>query len=379
MSSFQNGAKELLRESVDLGLRNHDPESWKTDSPPNVREAVAGLRECFEEDDDNLYLLTNALCHARLHHARTGELKEIKACTEKNHMAHLFRYLCRVPGAVQEFEGTLHKATPPALFRTYLDAYVVSLAESARRAFKELMEYGNALQNGLSSSPVAWSEAQVKHMIRSRTNSITAWIMDVCSDPEMPMGEQINPKTWRAPRLIQMRPARDLLPYDASQVWELLDSDLSWKLVQAFADEYVLRLDRVIRIEARWTSGHLAKRSTSSASPLPIAGSRSDESTGRLPRSRSRGADKKLTKEEVSRHRIIFPVLRTNLTGRKYCEALDKGGLKTPQAWQDQGCPKGYSDAYMAQRGKFRKRIQDEKYRMRKKLEALVPHEKAKF
>lgn len=199
MSSFEDGAKEPQRESLDLGLSNLDPESWKTESPHDLWPAITAQRRRFEKEDDISYHLTHELCCAHLHHARTGELQKLEECKERELVALVFRHLSHIPGACERFQATLRQTTPPAWFRAYLDAYMNLLTVSARGAFKNLLDIGQENESRLSSRPVAWAEGQVKHMIRSHRNSITGWIRGVCWDPAMTLDEQIGWQRRKCP------------------------------------------------------------------------------------------------------------------------------------------------------------------------------------
>jgi len=68
----------------------------------------------------------------------------------------------------------------------------------------------------------------------------------------------------------------------------------------------------------------------------------------------------------TSREKNIVEVLRLNLKGPDYCNALEERKIPPPQAWIDEGCPVTYPLAYKIP--KWRKRIQDEKHRLSKYL-----------
>jgi hypothetical protein len=74
------------------------------------------------------------------------------------------------------------------------------------------------------------------------------------------------------------------------------------------------------------------------------------------------------------RHQIIFGVLQLAVEGPEYCREVDKGGLNTPEAWQSDGCPAKYADAYKSQ--DFRRKIHDEKHYMKKKFDSMTPAER---
>jgi hypothetical protein len=87
---------------------------------------------------------------------------------------------------------------------------------------------------------------------------------------------------------------------------------------------------------------------------------------------------KKPSPLERQKRSIIFGALQSNLEGRHYCIKLDQKGLLVPLEWKSEGCPDTYANAYMVPSGVWRKRIQDEKSRYRKKYNQSSPTEREK-
>jgi len=65
---------------------------------------------------------------------------------------------------------------------------------------------------------------------------------------------------------------------------------------------------------------------------------------------------------DAKRYRVIREVAEMGYEGQKYCAALGQREIAVPFAWVKEGCPREYSKAY--KEPKWRKRIQDEKYRI---------------
>jgi hypothetical protein len=86
---------------------------------------------------------------------------------------------------------------------------------------------------------------------------------------------------------------------------------------------------------------------------------------GRL--SRKRPA-KKRSKYVEKRELTIFDIIQMHVKGAKYCSALDGRGIMIPEKWRNEGCPTTYAEAYEVDTGpNWRKRIQDEKYRIKRR------------
>jgi hypothetical protein len=69
-------------------------------------------------------------------------------------------------------------------------------------------------------------------------------------------------------------------------------------------------------------------------------------------------------KNPLPRERTIIKIISedSTLRGMVYCAALDSRKVPTAPAWRAAGCPMQYVPAYKSK--KWRKRIQDEKYRL---------------
>jgi len=65
------------------------------------------------------------------------------------------------------------------------------------------------------------------------------------------------------------------------------------------------------------------------------------------------------------RRKMICEISDLLVEGPKYCAEMDKRSVPPPREWLDEGWPRSYSQAYKDT--KWRKRINDEKYRMTKK------------
>lgn len=85
-----------------------------------------------------------------------------------------------------------------------------------------------------------------------------------------------------------------------------------------------------------------------------------------------------LTVYEKQRRKVIFGAIQARDKGPKYCKTLDGRKLAIPAEWIQDGCPNTYADAY--KRGQpWRKRIQDEKSRYKKKYDETSAAESEKL
>jgi hypothetical protein len=94
-------------------------------------------------------------------------------------------------------------------------------------------------------------------------------------------------------------------------------------------------------------------------------------------RPRPKGSAKTPSAAEKKRRRVIFGAIQAGARGPKYCKILDGRNLTICADWIESGCPKNYADAYKAGQ-KWQKRIQQEKYRYKKKYDQTSAAEREK-
>lgn len=82
----------------------------------------------------------------------------------------------------------------------------------------------------------------------------------------------------------------------------------------------------------------------------------------------------KRTPKQLRKAGVIFGAIQSGLKSLKYCAALDERKIHPPDEWIDDGCPPTYAQAYRVQR--WRKRIQDEKFRHRKEHDSTTARER---
>ena len=131
----------------------------------------------------------------------------------------------------------------------------------------------------------------------------------------------------------------------------------------------ILRIDKIAMESARFCTYLMARGTPESA----IAPSKTESSPrpgiAIVPANRPNRSTRKAkmpTLHESKRRGIIQGATQANDKGLKYCKTVDERKLAIPADWLQGGCPKTYTEAYRVGQP-WRKRIQDEKYRNRKK------------
>jgi hypothetical protein len=85
-----------------------------------------------------------------------------------------------------------------------------------------------------------WAKSQTKNLIRSHRHQITIWTGKVCDGP------RYDPNEWQAPRFLLMKPVKNDR-YDPARATERVDADRSSAILEALADDYVIRLEVQLR------------------------------------------------------------------------------------------------------------------------------------
>lgn len=91
-----------------------------------------------------------------------------------------------------------------------------------------------------------------------------------------------------------------------------------------------------------------------------------------------KGTPKALTAIEKKKRGVIFGAIQAGDEGPKYCKTVDERKLKIPPEWIQGGCPRTYTEAYRAGQP-WKKRIQDEKSRYKKKYDQTPTAEREKL
>lgn len=129
--------------------------------------------------------------------------------------------------------------TPAFAFRTCFDFYIEMVATGVRRIFAELIKIGRTV----APDGFAWAKAYLGDMIRNTQHFIADWVYEAA-------GKQGDRESWQARLFLTMQPAgRE--NYDFDRAMELMDAASSQKIFDFYCNEYVERLERYIKQDAR--------------------------------------------------------------------------------------------------------------------------------
>jgi len=142
--------------------------------------------------------------------------------------------------------GANHPA--PVIFKSYLDVLESALKIALRANFKEMFEVAKARTDLLGMHPVEWAKRHLQILISEQKPGIRLWIKKVCDPMDLSraaMGEDaIFWGSWRAPRLIHMKPAGNT-PYEQADAWTREELVRSEELLESRAE----RLTDFLRID----------------------------------------------------------------------------------------------------------------------------------
>jgi hypothetical protein len=129
-----------------------------------------------------------------------------------------------------------------------------------------------------------------------------------------------------------------------------------------------LRTERIAELSAMFCVELITRGAPQSAVLPPSKESNSQRPAPAIPAIRTKAPPKAITAPEKQKRRAIFGAIQAGDKGQKYCKTVDERKLKIPAEWIQCGCPKTYADAYKVGQP-WRKRIQDEKSRYKKKYD----------
>jgi hypothetical protein len=218
-------------------------ESWDSSVPADLIPAIKHLRKTYKDVHWGCGQTTERFCYACLHNTRVDDPRG-------EYTAFLPHMRIRLgPDGEERFQRLLKQGTPPAIFKAFLDLYLVCMTVEALRILQELIKVGQAHHQRLSKDRLEWAEAQAKHLVRYHRYLIPGWIRNVCDkrvyDPKEDIEETIHWRKWRAPGFLIMEPVR-YGPYDSAMTWERKDCETSLRLLDAFADDYVIHIESKI-------------------------------------------------------------------------------------------------------------------------------------
>src|SRR5260370_6385217 len=243
----QRGLSESAKDAENAAPKN----TWQQISPEQLWPALEHIQETFDTYKWKCSWLTKNLCYSVLH---PGEIDDATLAAYKESFVH-YRVIIGYP-AQREFDRLLRIATPPSIFKAYLDVFQNGLETEVSRLFNEILQIGLANVRMLNMRPVEWAKAHLNILITRNPQTIKSWIQSVCDKQDFSEGLKLEDfedflwwRDWRAPKLIYMQPSGNL-PYhpesawtpreDESQTQKLLDG-----LSQRFLDSLGFRLNDI--------------------------------------------------------------------------------------------------------------------------------------
>jgi hypothetical protein len=355
-----------------------EPTDWKQITPERLVPAVQHIRKSFNTSDWKCSQLTKKLCYAALHSSST----DAASLAPYNKEFPIYR---RIIGrrAEQQFDEFIKAGTPPSVFRAYLDAYYKGLGVEVRNQFDAVLEIALANAGILGQHPVEWTNSQLKLMIHDDAYRVKMWMRAVCDEQDYSTVETLDDfedspfwRSWRAPKLIHMRPAGNTI-YDPATAWVREDEQRTQELLrnrshrfvqfleidlENIAGEAYVRMaqfkrgDQVEQSQATAAEGpgapDLAEAempkapNSQKAAPVPDAGSGQSARTNRVTTS---GALLSNYRSGLKRAILIQLTQNPNATDLEICRGVDAdGSVELPASWKanrgDRSFVRAYSD-----------------------------------
>jgi hypothetical protein len=218
---------------------------WENLTSENLRPAVEHIRKSFDTDVWKCRQLTEALAFAALHPG------DAPPPDFSDYQSQLPVYLQFVGSAAeQEYRKFLSVGTPPALFRAYLNVLGKGIEAGIAKRFNDLFQIGVTNAASLSSGPVQWAQSHIQLLIQDCSHILNIWTKEVCDGNARPkagstreeLDEMIFWKSWRAPKLIHMKPSGNS-PYDPANEWSREDEARTRQLLDALSRDMLQFLD----------------------------------------------------------------------------------------------------------------------------------------
>ncbi len=143
----------------------------------------------------------------------------------------------------------LHLATrvrnPSAIFKQYMDVYQTGLTHATKKEFRELLDIALANDRLLKGGPIEWAKLQLGLLIDDKERIVGRWIKNCCDQQEPSktttpddMEEFVYWRTWRAPKLVHMRPSGNT-PYDPASAWSREDEERTDQILRALSTRFL--------------------------------------------------------------------------------------------------------------------------------------------
>lgn len=225
---------------------------WEKRVPAELISAVTHVRNEFQLARLKADRVTQHCCYASLH-PKAKPSDDIREYLSG--LTILKAYIG--PNSTQFFNDLFKRGTPSAILAAFFHCYKAAMDLQVIGAFRHLQQIGLANARLLAEPPIEWAEWQVKSIINDASYQIGGWLKRCCDlesddprshelDPNAGEEDELDWKSWRAPRYALMQPSLGL-PYDAARVSEREDEETSRKAVKAFKQYFVIHLEATLR------------------------------------------------------------------------------------------------------------------------------------
>jgi len=218
---------------------------WEAITPDELRPAVEAVRHKFEHygswrPDE----CTRKLCFAALHPSSPNDLGP----PEVEDLSPYRRFLITLLSPKVERLLLRADQSAPVIFKSYLDVLEAALKIALRVSFKDMLDIAKAHTELLGTHPVEWAKRHLEILISHEKRGIRTWIKKVCDPMDTSRAALTDDcifwGSWRAPRLIHMKPAGNT-PYRQEDAWTREELARSEELLEATAE----RLATLLRID----------------------------------------------------------------------------------------------------------------------------------
>ena len=164
----------------------------RTRLTPDVKNAIAILREKYKQAQAKYAHATQVLCYDRLHHVRSHNhdtCENVVSLWLNKNAKMADRFLVKLKESETQ--------TPHRCFKLHFDCLSEMVGEAATELTTGLIEVGDKLEvDKVVTDGVAWGEEQAKRFVGDSRDLINTWVREACD------GEGVDAQSWRAPMFL---------------------------------------------------------------------------------------------------------------------------------------------------------------------------------
>jgi hypothetical protein len=222
--------------------RWQESRKWQAITPEELQPAIEAIRHKIEH---NGFWQSNQstikLCFAALHPEQPTQ-------SDPESLAPYKRFLVGLLGRRIESSLLISDRPAPMIFKSYLDVLEAAMKSVVRGGFQEMFDVAKLRTDMLGMHPVEWTKRQLDILISAEKSGIQLWIKRVCAPLDSSNAgateDSIFWGSWRAPRLIHMKPSGNTA-YEPATEWVREDLVRSEELLEGLAGRVTtfLRID----------------------------------------------------------------------------------------------------------------------------------------